>query len=319
MNRQTKEKTDNIRLAVSAIVFAALSLALGDALVRQSSIDFTLWQIFIVRSAIAIPFLISFVWIRACKTPVIPEKLLWTVLRSLILAFMWLMYYISLSHVALANAAAAFYTSPIFITLFAALFLGDRICSKGWTAVLLGFVGVLLILRPQAEDFNSYALLPIGSAICYALAMILTRSKCRDEKPLVLSLWLNLSFVCIGLLALLVIRFWEPSAAIMAVNPFLLGEWKPMWIDEWKIMALLAIAIIIGSTFAAMAYQSAPPATIASFDFSYVAFATILGFLFFVEVPAPVTVIGILLIVSGGVLAIGNRPRARDSANSLSD
>lgn len=307
MDRQTQEKADNIKLAVSAIVFAVFSLAVGDALIKQSSIDFTLWQIFIIRSAIAIPFLISFVRIRACATSIIPERLLWTVLRSLILVFMWLIYYISLSHVALANAAAAFYTLPIFITLFAALFLGDKIGTKGWSAVLLGFVGVLLILQPQADDFNSYALLPIGSAICYALAMILTRSKCRNEKPLVLSLWLNLSFVSVGLLALLVIRLWEPSAANMAANPFLLGEWTPMWNDEWRIMALLAIAIIIGSTFTAIAYQSAPPAMIASFDFSYVAFATILGFVFFAELPDLVTVTGILLIVGGGILAIRNQ------------
>ena len=315
MTHLTQEKIDNIKLAVSAIVFAVFALALGDALIKQSSIDFTLWQIFIVRSGIAIPFLISFVRIRTCETPIVPEKLFWTVLRSLILVFMWLIYYISLSNVALAVAAAAFYTLPIFITLFAALFLGDQIGTRGWTAVLLGFVGVLLILQPQADDFNSYALLPIGSAICYALAMILTRSKCRNEKPLVLSLWLNLSFVGVGILAMLVIQLWQPSAATMAVSPFLLGEWTPMWIDEWRIMALLAIAIVIGSTFAAFAYQSAPPAMIASFDFSYVAFATIMGFIFFDELPSLITMTGILLIVSGGILAVRNQPRTRDSTN----
>ena len=310
MTHQTQEKTDNIKLAVSAIVLAVFALALGDALIKQSSIDFTLWQIFIVRSGIAIPFLISFVRIRTCATPIKPENLFWTVLRSLILVFMWLLYYISLSHVALAIAAAAFYTLPIFITLFASLFLGNKVGVKGWTAVLLGFVGVLLILQPQADDFNGYTLLPIGSAICYALAMILTRSKCRNEKPLVLSLWLNLSFVGVGLLAMLMIRLWQPSATAMALNPFLLGEWTPMWNDEWRIMALLAIAIIIGSTFAAIAYQSGPPAMIASYDFFYVAFATILGFAFFDELPELVTVIGILLIAGGGILAIRNQPRA---------
>ena len=83
-----------------------------------------------------------------------------------------------------------------------------------------------------------------------------------------------------------------------------------MWNDEWRIMALLAIAIIIGSTFAAIAYQSGPPAMIASYDFFYVAFATILGFAFFDELPELVTVIGILLIAGGGILAIRNQHRA---------
>jgi drug/metabolite transporter (DMT)-like permease len=307
LTQQTQENTDNIKLAVGAIVLAVFALALGDAVIKQSSVNFTLWQIFVVRSAIAIPFLIWFVRLRTCAAPIMPQRLFWTILRSLILVLMWIIYYISLPHVALSIAAAAYYTLPIFITLIAALFLGDRIGHRGWAAVTLGFAGVILILRPQADDFNSYALLPIGSAICYALAMILTRTKCRNEKPQVLSLWLNVSFVSVGLLMMLIIQLWEPSLESMAANPFLLGEWLPMWNNEWRIMALLAVAIIVGSIFAAIAYQSGPPAMIATFDFSYVAFATILGFMFFGEVPDLVTVIGMLLIVGGGIVAVKNQ------------
>ena len=79
-----------------------------------------------------------------------------------------------------------FYTLPIFITLFAALFIGDRIGLMGWGSVLLGFAGVALILKPTPNGFNGYALLPLVSAILYALTVILTRTKCREEHPLVL-------------------------------------------------------------------------------------------------------------------------------------
>jgi len=66
-------------------------------------------------------------------------------------------------------AAATLYTLPLFITLFAAVFIGDRIGTKGWVAVFLGFGGVLLILRPEAGGFNAYALLPLVAAILDAL------------------------------------------------------------------------------------------------------------------------------------------------------
>ena len=307
MNQITQSRNDNLTLAVPAILIGVFALSLGDALIKQQSAAFPLWQIFVMRSLIATPFLIYFIRIRNCAIPLMPEQFGWTALRSIILVFMWVAYYIALPHVPLSIAAAALYTLPLFITLFAALLIGDRIGWKGWVAVLLGFVGALLILQPQADDFNAYALLPIVSAICYALAMIMTRSKCQNENPLVLSLWLNLAFIGVGALALLIVHIWQPSPSNIAANPFLLGDWLPMWIDEWRAMAILAIAISLGSVGAAIAYQVGSPSTIATFDFSYVAFAVIWGIILFSEIPDFITIIGILLIVGGGILAVRNK------------
>jgi len=76
-----------------------------------------------------------------------------------------------------------------------------------------------------------------------------------------------------------------------------------MWLDEWRTMAILAVAIVAGSLGAAYAYQNAPAARIAVFDLSYVAFAVVWGFTLFAEVPAPSVAAGIGLIVTAGVLA----------------
>ena len=303
MQQITQSRNDHLKLAVPAILIAAFVLSLGDALIKQESATFPLWQIFVMRSVIAVPFLVYFIRIRACNISIMPDRFGWTALRSLLLVIMWAAYYLALPHVLFSIAAASFYTAPLFITLFTVLLTGDRVGWKGWIAVLLGFIGVLLILQPQADDFNAYALLPIISAICYASAMIITRSKCENEKPLILSLGLNLAFVGVGALAILIIQIWEPSPASMAANPFLLGEWKPMWIDEWRTMAILAFIIIIASVGTAIAYQSGPSSIIATFDFSYVAYVVIWGILLFGEAPDFVTIIGILLIVGGGLLA----------------
>jgi len=300
----TQSRNDNLKLAIAAILITAFVLSLGDALIKQESATLPLWQIFVMRSVIAVPFLVYFIRIRACGISIMPDRFGWTALRSLLLVIMWAAYYLALPHVPFSIAAASFYTSPLFITLFAALLIGDRVGLKGWIAVLLGFIGVLLILQPQADDFNAYALLPIISAICYALAMIITRSKCENEKPLILSLWLNLAFIGVGALAILTIQIWQPTLASMATDPFLLGEWKPMWIDEWRTMAILAIIIVIASIGTAIAYQSGPSSIIATFDFSYVAYVVIWGILLFGEVPDSISIIGILLIVGGGLLAV---------------
>ncbi len=290
--------------AVGAVLLACLALSFGDAMIKQSSTTFTLWQLFTMRSVIAVPLLIFFVRIYSCETPILPQQVFWTLLRSLILVLMWVFYYIALPHIPLTTAAAAYYVLPILITLLAALLLGDRVGAKGWIAVVSGFVGVILVLKPQSESFNIYALLPLLAAACYALAMILTRIKCAREKPLVLSLWLNFSFLAVGLTASLIIHLWNPAAASIETNPFLFDTWKSMWLDEWRLMALLAISIVIGSACAAFAYQSSYSSTIATFDFAYVLFAAFWGFIFFSELPDLMSVLGICMIVGGGILSV---------------
>ena len=256
-----------------------------------------------MRSSIAIPFLVYFVRIHRCGEPIKPTRPGWTLIRSLILVLMWIFYFTSLPHIELATAAAAYYTLPIFITLFAAAFLGEKITASGWVAVLLGFAGTLLILQPHADDFNAYSLLPLVSAICYAWAMILTRSKCRNEKPAVLSLWLNLCFVAVSAMALLGLYLWAPDTTTIALNPFLIGPWTTMGLDEWRMMGILAVAFLIGSVGAVIAYQNGPASTIAIFDFAYVGLAAIWGIVLFAEIPGPQVSIGIVVIVVAGAIA----------------
>ena len=297
-------RRDNVALAVAVILATNLALSLGDAAIKQISANFVLWQIFVVRSVIAIPPLIAVIRLRSRAAPFTPRRPGWVAARSLMLVFMWVAYYSALPHLALGIAAAAYYTLPIFITLFAALFIGDRIRPLGWCGVGLGFAGVLLILKPEADGFNAYALLPLVSALLYALAMILTRTKCREENPLVLSLALNVTFVAVGLLATLLISLDAGLAGEASGTSFLFGPWSAMGGREWLSMTLLAAATIIGSVGAAIAYQVGPPATVATFDFAYVGFASAWGILFFAEVLDAVTIAGMILIVVAGILAV---------------
>lgn len=294
---------DNLKLAIAAILVACFALSLGDALIKQQSASFVIWQIFVMRSVIALPFLVYFVRIRNCGVSIRPTHPGWTLIRSLILVLMWIFYFTALPHLELAIAAAAYYTLPIFISLFSAIFLGEKITLRGWLAVLIGFIGTMLILQPQADDFNVYALLPLVAALCYACAMILTRSKCQNEKPTVLSLWLNISFVGVGSMALFGLYLWNPSIETIALNPFLFGAWVPMWLEEWRIMAILAIAIVVGSIGAAIAYQNGPASIVSTFDFAYVGLAAIWGFVLFAEIPEPLVISGIILIVIAGSIA----------------
>jgi len=295
---------DNLALAIATILLTVLALSLGDAVIKLISADFVLWQIFVLRSAIAMPILATVIKAGTRAAALRPRHLGWTALRSLMLTFMWVAYYAALPHLALSVAAAAYYTLPLFIALFAALFIGDKVGLTGWIAVLFGFVGVLLILRPETEAFNAYALLPLASAALYALAMILTRTKCKEESPLVLSFGLNVSFVSVGLAATGLLALTGPVHDGSSSLAFLSGPWTPMGAGEWAAMGLLAGLTIVGSVGAAIAYQAGPPAVVANYDFAYVAFAATWGFVFFGEVPDAVTLAGMAAIVAAGLIAL---------------
>ncbi len=304
MAPRSEAQGDNIPLAIAVILVTVLALSLGDALIKQTSASFVLWQIFVVRSIIAIPVLLAVIRYRDLSMPLIPKVLGWTTLRSLMLTLMWVAYYASLPHLELSIAAAAYYTLPIFITLFSALFTGENVGRIGWIAIVLGFAGVLLILKPAAGDFNFYALLPLISAILFALAMILTRTKCRDENPLILSLALNISFVLVGLLASLLILPLSVFDIDATQRSFLAGAWTPMGLNEWMAMTLLATSILVGSIGAAIAYQTGPSSIIATYDFAYVGFASIWGLIFFGEIPDAIALVGMTMIVGAGILSV---------------
>ena len=286
------------------------ALAFGDAIIKGVSTSFTLWQIFFLRSAIVIPILLVALNLSQWRASIWPNNMGWTVLRSLLLTLMWFAYYASLPHVNLSIAAAAYYTLPLFITIFAALFLDDTIGKVGWLAIALGFVGVILVLQPRLEDFNWYALLPVLSAILYALAMILTRSRCRSENVLVLSLWLNLGMLISGAIVSTALILTQHGPQIAGGQEFLIGQWSQMGAKEWAAISVLSMTILIGSVGAAYAYQNGAPATIATFDFAYVAFAVFWGVVMFQEIPSAASAAGMLLIVLAGILAVRRKSTA---------
>lgn len=294
-------RPDNVPLGVATIIGTVLALSLGDALIKSlgGAGGMGLWQLFAVRSLLAFPVLLGGAFVFLNRTRLAPQSFGWIILRSLLLTAMWIAYYLALPLLPLAVAAAAYYTLPLFIVAFAALFGDESVGRSQWMGVALGFAGILLVLRPGGEAFAWAALLPILSAILYALAMILTRTKCRSEHPATLALGLNATFIVVGLAGLVI--GWTLS---IEASGFLSPEWTSMGVAEWRTTAILASLILVASVGTAVAYQAAPASTVGTFDFAYVGFALIWGALFFAERPDNVALVGIILIVVAGVLAV---------------
>ncbi|MEM9320530.1 MAG: DMT family transporter [Pseudomonadota bacterium] len=283
------------RYAALAIVVSVAALSLGDALIKATGLRLPVWQMFILRSALVLPVLY---WLARRRRPVAPAAAFGVILRSLLLVAMWLSYYAALPLMPLSLAAAVYYTGPLLIVLFAAIVARHWPSLRALVAIGGGFVGVLLIIRPDATGFDIVTLLPLVSAILYAMAMVLTSTRLAQEDPFVLALSLNLGFILAGTVMGV---FSGPNGAVI------LAPWQMMDLSLWLTIAGLALSILIGSVGAAIAYQNGPPSTIASFDYCYLVFSLIWGSLFFAEMPDVLALIGIVVIAGAGMLALPRR------------
>lgn len=298
-NSPTTQKTSRNASGATLITFAVALMALQDALIKLMSTDLPLGQIFLLRSLLVLPVLTLMarqdwkaVWLQALGSGPLQ--------RGLFLTLMYLALYAVMPYLPLATLAAGFYTGPLFITLLAALVLKEPSGPRARMAVAIGFLGVLVLLRPGSQSFVPAALVPILSGFFYALAAILARGKCRTQSPLSLAISLYLTLFLAGAALLLTGEF----AAPINGGKFLLGAWKEMEAADWQLVAMLSLlAVGIGIGLAA-AYQRAAPTVVASFDYSYLIFAALFGYLFFAETPDLPTLTGMMMIAGAGFLAI---------------
>ncbi|MBV4484970.1 DMT family transporter [Pseudomonas sp. SWRI153] len=293
-------RSDNACKGIALITAAVFLLALADAAVKYFSATLPLWQLFLIVSCLSVPALGTWLGRRIYAGRLRITSVPWVMARSVLLLLMWVTYYAALPLIPLSVAAVAIYTTPLFIALFSTCYGGEPLSVRGWTAVGIGFAGVAMVLRPGSEIFSLATLLPVIAAVFYALAMVVTRRHCRSEHPLVLALGLNIGFLVaagIGGIASLIV-----SDATVAHAPFLLSPWQtPGW-QEMVFIVCYACALILINTATARAYQIAPPALVGTFDYAYLAFACLWGYLLFQEVPDGFTWTGMLLILIAGLL-----------------
>ncbi|MDS9469709.1 DMT family transporter [Paracoccus sp. MBLB3053] len=291
-----KARADRTELAVAVMVLTDLTLSVADAMIKATLAEMPLSQFVFLRSCITLPLLILILKLWFPQVSLRPARPGWALLRSGLLLASLLLYYASLNRLDLSMAAAIYYTIPLFITLFSAVLIREAVGPRGWTGVVLGFGGVLLMLRPEARDLNLSALMPLASATLYALAMVLTRSRARTENPFVLALVFNLLAIALSGMA-------SPSGAGNAPDQST-GTWLQLDPEDWVLLVLLSGMMLIGSVGTAIAYQSGPPAIVSTWDFSYLAFAVLWGVVLFSEQLDLASILGISLIALAGIAVI---------------
>lgn len=290
---------------VAAIVVAVFLLSLSDGLVKLAGDAFGLGQIVLLRSLVAAGLVAAGLLAVAGPSALRSGRTGWVCARSLSLAAMWLSYYAALPSISLALAAACYYTAPAWMALMSRLLLGTIIGRRGWAAIGLSMAGVIVTVDPAPGTLSPVLLLPVAAGAFYALAGIITWSRCRDESAGAMALNLNLCLCAVAGIGLVVLAVVRPPGE----DGFVLAIWPTLRPADWGLVFLLGGLMAIIATTVALAYSLAPTPVVGVFDTAYLGFAALWGVALFGDALTWREGVGLAVIAAGAVMASGGAAR----------
>jgi drug/metabolite transporter (DMT)-like permease len=283
------------------VVFAMTAFSIQDVVVKIVAEQVSLWQLQFLRSLLTLWLLVMVVAMMGRLPTLAPSAWFWPLVRAVFMCGAYLSFYASLPFLPLSKAAAAFFTGPLMITVLAALMLGERIGPRRVVAIFAGFVGVLCIIQPGTEGWKPVALLPVLSALCYAIGVVITRWRCQSEPNFALSLVHNLLYAAIGLAGMVVLELVPVGPAMNAEWPFLTTSWMNLGALAGGLILFTAGTHLVGVLCSVRAYQMDDASRIAPFEYVYLAIMPIYDVIFWGHWPEPLTLLGMTLICSAGI------------------
>jgi drug/metabolite transporter (DMT)-like permease len=196
-----------------------------------------------------------------------------------------ILYNLSLKYLMLAETVTLFFAAPLFLTALSWPLLGERIGWRRWSAVVVGFAGVMVVMQPGTEAMHPAALLPVGAALLYTFFNITTRILSRTEASHTLIVYSNIAY-CVGTGIVLPFVWIAPAGADVAL------------------LLVLGAAAVAAQYFHVTALRFTQISVLAPFEYTALFWAALLGFAVWSEVPEPHVWIGIAIIVGSGLYII---------------
>lgn len=272
-------------------ILAMLCFASMDAVTKTLVQDFSAVQILWVRFVVFALFAIAFAAWRGGRAAFVSRRPMLQVARSLVLVFEIGTFIIALRYLPLADAHAVAAVTPLMVTALSVVFLKEHVGMRRWAAVAVGFVGVLIVLRPGLGVFDPWALVVLLGAFLFALYQILTRLVAGQDRS-------ETSLLYTGVVGCI---------ALTAIGPFF---WLPADAIDWVLFLAAGLLGLVGHSLLVTALSMAPASVIQPFNYSLLVWATIVGYVIFDHLPDAATVLGALVVVGSGLYTI-HRERVR--------
>jgi len=284
------------------LVFGLFLFSLQDIVLKHFSDKYSVLQLVLLRGEIAMILILAFLAITRRSIPLLSRKPKLILARGLLGFTSYIAYYLAIAAMPLAEVVAITFTMPLFVTAMSAIFLGEKVGLRRWGAVIVGFIGIMIILSPSGE-FNSLAVaLAFTASISYATHSVITRFLSDHDHPLTIAFNALLIFTIAS--TLLSILLASGLISISSNHPslaFFGRAWSmPGSFDILLIFAIGAIAAI-GFYCLSKAYCMAEASAVAPFEFTYIIWAVVFGYLFWNEVPGMTTIVGIMILISSSL------------------
>lgn len=290
-------ETSSMLRGVGAALIGFALFAAHDALVKVLGQTYSVFQILFFGMLFAfLPITLAILTDDAIGNfkPKFPALL---VVRSILMIVAMASAFFAFSVLPLAEAYALLFAMPLIVTVLSVPLLGEVVRARRWAAVCVGFIGILIVLRPGAGAFSVGHLAALGAAAASATAGIVVRKIGRQERAAVLILYPMLM-------------------AIVAMGATLPVVYKPVALGDLALMAAVGILSAIAQLCIIIAFRAAPASTVAQVQYSQIVWATLFGALFFNEQPDLYVAIGAAIIISSGVFIVWREAQDNVSANS---
>ncbi len=270
---------------IGLITLAMALLSAMDAVVKWLSPDYSTVQLMFFRSVFAFlplaPLVLRSGWAGSLRT----RSLGGHALRSLFGLVALGCFFWSLALLPLADATAITFAAPLFVTALSLPLLGEVVRARRWTAVGVGFLGVLVMVRPGVGVFQPAALLPLATALFLALMVIQVRKLTRtDSNTTIVIYYTIISTLVTG-----------------AVVPF---YWVTPGLTDFVLLATVGVLGGLGQLVLTAAYRRAEASILAPFDYTAMVWAVLFGLFVWGELPAPNIWLGVAIVIASGVYII---------------
>ena len=248
------------------------------------------WSRYFVHLALMVAVLAPRMGLRLVRTSQPGAQ----IARASLLMAATLFNFSALSFLPMAEVKAISFVSPLLVTIFAAWLLAEKVSRGRWFAVVVGFFGVMLIVRPGSEMLQWQATLPLGAALCYSLYQIMTRSFSERENQ----------FTTL---------FYSALVGCLVLTPMLPLFWQTPALKHIPFLLFLGIAGAAGHFMLIKAMELERASFLSPLGYAQLVWATLFGFLIFGDFPDPGALVGMAIIVASGLyVALGHRFKARE-------
>ena len=273
---------------------AGFCFAVMDAGVKHLTVDYPVPQVIWARYTFHFLLMLLFLGPQHRMSLLHTSRLRTQLMRSLLLFGATVNMFFALKYIPLAEAATIGFANPLVVTALSVPILGETVGGRRWAAVLIGFAGVLVVLRPGFGVMHWAAVLPLGMAFCYAIYQILTRLLAGKDNPRTILFYTALVGTVISSFAM----------------PFV---WTPPTLEVWLLMVAIGAIAGIGHYALIKAFEMTPASVLAPFGYIALIWVILAGFIAFGDLPDQWTVSGAIIIVGSG-LYIVHRERRRRAA-----